>query len=76
MSVEFPVAGQRIAYSVAEVCSAAGIARATLYAEWKRGRGPRKLKLGKRTLITREALADWLASLETPSGNPTHEIEG
>lgn len=67
---------QKRAYSVAEVCAAAGISRATLYVEWQRGRGPRKSKLGKRTLVLREALEDWLAGLEIAPTVPSKASEG
>jgi predicted DNA-binding transcriptional regulator AlpA len=67
MSVEFPVTDQRIAYSVAEVCSALGIARATLYSLWASGAGPPKFKLGKRTLVSRASLLSFVASLEAPT---------
>jgi site-specific recombinase XerD len=35
--------------------------------EWQAGRGPRKVKAGRRTLITAEALGSWLRSLEHAS---------
>jgi len=62
-----PPGDHLIAFSVSELCSAVGICRQTLYSAWQCGRGPKKLKIGKRTLVTREALTAWLVSLETPS---------
>ena len=57
----------RLAYSVNEAAKVSGLSRAFIYAEWQAGRGPRKVKAGRRTLITAEALASWLRSLEHPS---------
>ena len=51
-------------YSVNSFCESHQISRALLYKLWKEGKGPRQFKLGKRTLITREAAAEWRANLE------------
>lgn len=53
---------EKLAYSVSEVCSAAGVSRSFLYLEWKRGRGPLRIKMGRRTLVSREALAAWVCN--------------
>ena len=47
------------AYSPAEFAAAHGISRATLYKLWAEGRGPRRAKVGRRTLIPGEAAAEW-----------------
>ena len=39
------------------------IGRTTLYAAWKEGRGPRRLKIGRRVLIPRQSADDWIAEL-------------
>lgn len=54
----------RISFTIAELAVLTGIGRSTYYALWKRGAGPARIKVGKRTLITREALTAWIASLE------------
>ena len=54
----------RIAFAVREAARAAGVSVATLYALWAEGRGPRRRKLGSRTLILAEDLREWLRSLE------------
>jgi len=51
-------------YSIPEFCKAHCIARSFLYLLLRDGRGPRVTKLGRRTLITREAAADWRAQIE------------
>ncbi len=67
---EFANAGAelpRIAYSINEAAEASGLSRAFIYAEWHAGRGPPRVKVGKRTLIMVDALRSWLASLEIKS---------
>lgn len=54
----------KLAYSIKEAAEVSGLSRAFLYNEWKEGRGPSRLKAGKRTLITDESLRSWLRSLE------------
>jgi predicted DNA-binding transcriptional regulator AlpA len=56
-----------LAYSVNDAAKVSGLSRAFIYAEWHAGRGPRKVKAGRRTLITPEALRSWLCSLECGS---------
>ena len=55
---------EKIAYSIKEAAKACGLSRAFIYAEWQAGRGPRKFKVGKRTLIMADALWAWLHSFE------------
>jgi predicted DNA-binding transcriptional regulator AlpA len=52
------------AYSIDEFCTRHGISRAKLYQEWEAGRGPRRMKVGSRTLISAEAGAAWRRNLE------------
>ena len=58
----------RAAWNVPEFCQAHDISRAFLYKLWKAGSGPRVLKVGRRTLITPEAGAEWLAGMEVQRG--------
>lgn len=51
-------------YTVSAFCAAHHIARSFLYQLLREGRGPRVMKLGRRTFITREAAADWRARME------------
>lgn len=53
----------RLMYSVAEVGEIAGICRSLVYEELNSGR-LKGSKIGKRTIITKPALHEWLASLE------------
>lgn len=50
---------ERDAFGVSEFCQRHGISKGFLYAEWRRGRGPRFMQVGDRKIITREAGADW-----------------
>ncbi len=54
----------KVAYSIEEAAEVTSLSRAFIYAEWQAGRGPTKVKIGKRTLITDESLRTWLRSLE------------
>jgi hypothetical protein len=47
------------AYSIDEFCKAYRISKATLFREWKRGRGPEVKKVGRRSLITVAAAEAW-----------------
>jgi hypothetical protein len=47
------------AYSIKTFCRAHSISPAFYYKLQRQGIGPRELKLGVRTLISREAAAEW-----------------
>lgn len=49
-------------------CRAHDISRALLYRLWAEGKGPDRIKVGNRTLITREAAARWRSQLEAAQG--------
>lgn len=59
-----PPATPRLALSIREFCSAFGISEAFFYKLKKQGRGPRVMKLGRRTLIAIEAAAEWRCAQE------------
>lgn len=46
-------------YDVETFCQAHSFGRAKLYELWAEGRGPARIKVGRRTLIPGEAAADW-----------------
>ena len=56
---------KQLAYSVADACRLAGIGKTTLYGAIKRGELTSR-KVGRRTLIPAQALADWIENL--PAG--------
>lgn len=61
--------GSRVAYSPIEVAEMLGVSHDTLHRWWKRGEGPRRLKVGGRVLVPKQALEEWLkqqATLPTP----------
>lgn len=58
-----------LAYSVPEFCQQHRISRAMFYVLVRDGRGPRLMKVGKRTLISVEAAADWRKLMEAQSGS-------
>ncbi len=51
-------------YSVADFCREHGISRGLFYRLLREGRGPRVIKAGRRTLISREAAEDWRRRME------------
>lgn len=57
-------------FTVEEFCAEhGGITKPFFYQLLKRGKGPRLMKVGRRTLITAEAAADWRKQMERES-NP------
>ena len=54
-----------VTYSVAEFCREHGISRGLFYNMLREGRGPRVIKAGRRTLISREAAEEWRRRMET-----------
>jgi predicted DNA-binding transcriptional regulator AlpA len=52
------------AFSVLEFCQVHGISKSLFYKLRQEGRGPKTIKLGRRTLITRQAATEWRTSLE------------
>lgn len=53
-----------VAYDVASFCRAHCISRAHLYKLLKDGRGPKIMKVGRRTLISAEAARAWREAME------------
>ena len=62
-----PPPAQRAGYEVNEWCSIAGFGRALLYRLLGDGRGPRAVKIGRKTLIV-ETPAEFLARVGRPYG--------
>ncbi len=55
------------AFTVSEFCEAHGrMSRTLFYSLVKEGKGPRLMKIGRRTLVSQEAAADWRRAMETP----------
>lgn len=53
--------------SVAEFCKANGISTSFFYKLQRQNKGPRLLKVGRRTLITSEAAENWRKDMEAPA---------
>jgi predicted DNA-binding transcriptional regulator AlpA len=60
---------ERAAFTVNEFCEAHRISRAKLYCMWGDGTGPRRMKIGTKTLISVEAAADWRRERAAASGD-------
>lgn len=56
---------ERKSFSIKDFCLTHGISRATLYNLVKKQLAPRLMKVGKRTLISAEAAAEWRARMES-----------
>ena len=46
-------------FSVADFCARNSISRAFLYELWEIGKGPARMRIGRRTLISAEAATEW-----------------
>jgi hypothetical protein len=53
--------------TIDEFCDENRISRSLLYKMIREGRGPRLMKVGRRTLITHEAAEDWRRQMEAAS---------
>jgi hypothetical protein len=70
----------RLALSILEFCDAHGISEGFYYKLKKQRKGPREMRLGKRTLVTFESAAEWRRERELASAaeaaskaeNPAH----
>ena len=56
------------AYTVDTFLKAYPIGRTTLYAAWSEGRGPRRVRVGRRVLIPRESAEQWIQNLPEAQG--------
>lgn len=55
---------QQLGYSPDQAAKILGFSRSMLYAEWSAGRGPKRIKVGRRTLVTEDGLRAYLADLQ------------
>ena len=62
---------EREAYSVVEFAHAYGLSRATVYNLWKDGIGPRPMRVGRRTLISKQAAMEWAQRMEATAQEAT-----
>ncbi len=56
----------QLAFSIDGFCESHNITRGFLYQLWQQGRGPTRMKVGSRTLISVEAAAEWRRKMEVP----------
>ena len=54
----------KLAYTVPQFCGSFSLSRTHFYALLKEGKGPRLMKVGRRTLISAQAAADWCKRME------------
>ncbi|ARP85779.1 helix-turn-helix transcriptional regulator [Bordetella genomosp. 9] len=58
-------------WTIPQFCDSHNISRTHLYDLIKQGKGPRLMKLGRRTLISAEAAADWRRQMEAETSGAT-----
>ena len=58
------IAYSKLAYTVPQFCDGFNVSRTHFYALLKEGKGPRLMKVGRRTLISAQAAADWCKRME------------
>ncbi len=59
-----PLLADALAFSIPEFCRRHGISRAHFYNLSKSGDGPAVMRVGRRTLISAEAAAEWRRRME------------
>jgi hypothetical protein len=52
------------AFTFDELCERHRICRSLLYALWRKGKGPARMKVGRRTMISVEAAVRWRQQVE------------
>lgn len=57
-------------YDIDSFCKSHRISRALFYLLNKDGRGPKVMKVGRRTLITKESAASWRQRMEQQTARP------
>jgi hypothetical protein len=62
------------AYTVISFCDDHHISKPFLYKLISLGKGPRLMKIGRRTLISAEAAADWRALMESQTNQSALEV--
>ena len=62
-TVQLPLADP-LAFSIPEFCRRHGISRAHFYNLSKSGQGPALMRVGRRTLVSAEAAAEWRRRME------------
>jgi predicted DNA-binding transcriptional regulator AlpA len=55
-------------YSIKEFCARYDTSRTAFYRLQREGRGPRLMKVGRRTVISHEAAQEWAQSMEASRG--------
>jgi hypothetical protein len=71
MSNDTDIVGAKDAHDVPEFCVRHGISRAMFYKLEKLGKGPRIMKVGALTRISKEASADWRREREAAPAKQT-----
>jgi predicted DNA-binding transcriptional regulator AlpA len=65
----------RVANHVNEFCREHGISRGHFYNLLKRGEGPKIMRVGRRTLVSAEAAAEWRRRMEVAAEGQRHPAQ-
>lgn len=60
---------EKQSYSIKEFCQLHAISRSLFYALLERGEAPRVMKVGRRTLSSAEAAAEWRKNMESTTAS-------
>jgi len=69
-----PPPADMLAFSILEFCRRHGISRAHFYNLSKSGNAPAVMRVGRRTLISAEAAAQWRQRMEEPASEAPSRI--
>ena len=71
-TTQLPLA-DTLAFSIPEFCRRHGISRAHFYNLSKSGQGPALMRVGRRTLVSAEAAAEWRRRMEQVDRDPVSD---
>lgn len=57
--------------SVKQLAKQAGISTPTLFRLWKRGEGPKRIKIGSKVFVTKPCYEEWIKELSEESRHAT-----
>lgn len=66
----------RLAWPIADFCKAVNISRSQWYELCRVGRAPQAVMVGRRPMVTPEAVRHWLAQLEAPADVDAAIVQG
>jgi predicted DNA-binding transcriptional regulator AlpA len=65
---------EKATVTIPQFCDAHNISRTHFYELIKQGKAPRRMKVGRRTLISAEAACDWRRAMEADTGQAENPV--